>query len=80
VFNGFDIFIFKPFKQADFLAAYLALFVFLLIYAATKLFVVRDPMVSCAEMSFEIQREDFDRRRVPKKRGQLREFLTWVFR
>lgn len=80
VFNGFDIFIFKPFKQADFLAAYLALFVFFLIYAATKLFVVRDPMVSCAEMSFEIQREDFDRRRVPKKHGPFREFLTWVFR
>ncbi|KAI5840897.1 amino acid permease/ SLC12A domain-containing protein [Tricharina praecox] len=79
LFNGFDVFIFRPFKQADFLAAYLAVFVFVLIYAVTKLLVVRTPMVGAAEMSYSIHREAFDRTRVRRRRGWAWEFASWVF-
>ncbi|KAF8534540.1 amino acid permease/ SLC12A domain-containing protein [Trichophaea hybrida] len=79
IFNGFDIFIFKPFRESDFFAAYLGVFVTMAIYAFSKFFMSRAPMVSTSAMSYSVHRENFDRRRVIKDVGRVKGFLSWVF-
>jgi amino acid transporter len=78
IFNGFDIFIFKPFRESDFFAAYLAVFVFVAIYGIAK-FMSGRPIVATSMMSYSVHREDFDRRRVSRNVGRIRGFLSWVF-
>ncbi|KAI5814191.1 amino acid permease/ SLC12A domain-containing protein [Pyronema omphalodes] len=78
IFNGFDVFIFQPFREKDFLAAYLAVFVFVVIYAMAK-FLSGRPMVTKERMSYVVQRENFDLRRPPNNHRAVWRFFSWIF-
>jgi amino acid permease len=72
------VFIFKPFREQDFLAAYLAVFVFVVVYAMAK-FLSGRPMITKELMSYVVQRENFDLRRPPNNDKAVGRFFSWIF-